>query len=91
MRPSRGYLSIEGTTKLKKHTKVSNKDSAYDGATTTPQSVVDALQYPLGGAAQVLRRVVRNVRAAGSPHRSVRDPFIPTYEQFYLLEITRFR
>lgn len=61
-------------TKVRKCTKVSNKDSAKDSSTAPTQSMVDTLQYTLGWAAQVLRCVVRNVRAAGSPYGSVRNP-----------------
>jgi hypothetical protein len=56
-------------------TKVGDEDAADDGAAAASQAVMNALEDALSGAAQVLRRVVGDVRAARRPNCRVRDSF----------------
>lgn len=68
-------------------TKVGDKQAAKYSATATPQPVVDALQNTLCRATQMLWSVVGDVRAAGGPHRSVRDSYMVQCDRLEMLNI----
>ena len=55
-----------------------HKNSSNDGTTSSPKTMMDALQDTLWGAAQMRRCVMGNVGATGSPHSCVSDTWNTT-------------
>lgn len=91
------FLSEHNARAPPKPTKVCDKPPPDDCAASSAQPVVNALQHALSGTPQLLRRVVRYVRAASRPDGRVGDAckdkkrLVRRFESDYFIKLFQLR